>query len=486
MCGVLLVQSKHTIDLAQHLAALQILESRGPDYTRYEYRNNIFIAQTVLHITGTDKFYNEPRSDFLAYNGEIYNHRWFGNGDSNDVELVYSAVKDSLRKFRYFEGPWAWAYTDFKQVSYASDPQGEHYLYRFQDNDILIVCSEVAPILHYIDAVRQPVSYDNKSWTMQSSTPWKGVERLEPGRLYIGRDTAYVIDSIWDWVKPVKYSGIEEAQEHFAQLWDKTMQEMKPTTSTALSYSGGIDSSIILKHLFNPQLITLDMKGKDPIAASVANAILVDEERYAVEYKNLLNRTKMPAQSWSFVGKWMVSQACNARVLFTGLGADELFGGYSIYQTIGYNEQGSQSPYSEHGDPELWEKCLEVYSGDPRHATLLMDYWYQIIGCDAPGTDRITGSWGIEARNPFMSRRIMEFALNLPWEYKVGSVTKPILKDYFQKCWPEQTVLPKQGFAGHANDALPYLGIEIDPTGDRHLDWKQIAQKTFYEYSLED
>jgi hypothetical protein len=80
----------------------------------------------------------------------------------------------------------------------------------------------------------------------------------------------------------------------------------------------------------------------------------------------------------------------------------------------------------------------------------------------------------------------MEFALNLPWEYKVGSVTKPILKDYFQKCWPEQTVLPKQGFAGHANDALPYLGIEIDPTGDRHLDWKQIAQKTFYEYSLED
>ena len=484
MCGILLVQSKHNIDLVQHLAALNTLESRGPDYTRYEYRNNIFIAQTVLHITGTDNFYNESRSDFLAYNGEIYNHRWFGGGDGNDVELVYSAVKDSLRKFRYFEGPWAWAYTDFKQVSYASDPQGERYLYRYQDNDILIVCSEVAPILQYTNSVKQSVPYDNKCWTMQTATPWKGIERLEPGRLYISRSAAYSIDNIWDWIKPVKYSGIEEAQEQFSLIWDKTMSEMTPKTNTALSYSGGIDSSIILKHLPKAQLITIDMKGKDPIAAGVLNAIVVDEETYAQEYWNLLKRTKMPAQSWSFVGKWMVAQACDARVLFTGLAADELFGGYGVYQTIRYSKQGSQSPYSKHGDPELWQKCLEAYSGDARQATLLMDYWYQVVGCDAPGLDRIGGAWGIETRNPFMSRRIMEFALNLPWEYKVNTVTKPILRNHFLKYWPDASVLPKQGFAGHANDALPYLGIEIEPTGDRHLDWKQIAQKTFYEHDL--
>jgi hypothetical protein len=78
----------------------------------------------------------------------------------------------------------------------------------------------------------------------------------------------------------------------------------------------------------------------------------------------------------------------------------------------------------------------------------------------------------------------MEFALNLPWEYKVNTVTKPILRNHFLKYWPDASVLPKQGFAGHANDALPYLGIEIEPTGDRHLDWKQIAQKTFYEHDL--
>jgi asparagine synthetase B (glutamine-hydrolysing) len=56
MCGILLVQSKDTLDINQHLAALKVLESRGPDYTRYEYRNNIFIAQAVLHITGPENF----------------------------------------------------------------------------------------------------------------------------------------------------------------------------------------------------------------------------------------------------------------------------------------------------------------------------------------------------------------------------------------------------------------------------------------------
>ena len=39
----------------------------------------------------------------------------------------------------------------------------------------------------------------------------------------------------------------------------------------------------------------------------------------------------------------------------------------------------------------------------------------------------------------------------------------------------------KKGFTGHANDSLPWLGIDIDSTGDRLLDWRQIAQKGFYD-----
>jgi hypothetical protein len=44
-------------------------------------------------------------------------------------------------------------------------------------------------------------------------------------------------------------------------------------------------------------------------------------------------------------------------------------------------------------------------------------------------------------------------------------------------------MLPKEGFAGHANDALPWVDIDFAPTGNRHSDWQHIAQQTFYEYT---
>jgi asparagine synthetase B (glutamine-hydrolysing) len=170
-------------------------------------------------------------------------------------------------------------------------------------------------------------------------------------------------------------------------------------------------------------------------------------------------------------------------VLFTGLAADELFGGYGIYKTLEYNSSGSTSPYSSHDHAGLWDRCLTTYNGDAQQATLLMDYWYQVVGLDAPGMDRIAGAHGIETRNPFMSRKLMTFALNLPFEFKVNTQSKPLIRRAFMQRWPEELIYPKMGFAGHANDSIPYLDVVVKLTGDRHQDWKQVAQQTFYEYT---
>ena len=493
MCGILFVESRNHIPLEKHLEALEILKSRGPDFTRYEHRGGLFVAQTVLHITGKADFYNRTSTDFFAYNGEIYDFRWHG-GYSNDVELAYHAVRQDHRLFRYFEGPWAWVYTDFENTMYASDPQGEHYLYRYQDDDIVIVSSEVAPILCYIDAVKIPVPYNNKCWTLQQETPWAGIERLEPGRLYSNHVAANSLDNIWSWVNPRSNLTFDDAYQEFDAVWARAMRITRPDCETALSYSGGLDSSIILRDLNPSQLIVTNMSGKDPIADRIGEflspaqlarltEISVDYEHYAREYLALVQRTRMPVQSWSYVGKWIVAQACRARVLFSGQAADELFGGYDVYRTIDYTTTHSTSPYSLYIDPNTWQQCLSVYNNDPRQATLLADYWCQIVGSDGPGSDRIGGAHGIETRNPFQLKSVMTFALNLPWEFKVNTVGKPLIRKKFLEKWPEHMILPKMGFAGHANDSLPWLGVSIDSTGDRHKDWQQIAQKTFYENS---
>ena len=234
MCGVLYVESQYEIPFEKHQEALSILASRGPDFTRYQHQGNRFVAQTVLHITGSAEFYNRDAEDFFAYNGEIYDYRWHGRY-SNDTELVYRAVTRDHRLFRYFEGPWAWVHTDFEQVMYASDPQGEHYLYRYQDHNLVIVCSEVAPILCYVDAVEVPVPYENKCWTMQQHTPWRGIERLEPGRLYFNHQPASQLDDIWSWIQPKTYGSFDEAYEEFSEVWARAMRIIKPDCAAALS-----------------------------------------------------------------------------------------------------------------------------------------------------------------------------------------------------------------------------------------------------------
>ena len=236
--------------------------------------------------------------------------------------------------FRYFEGPWAWVHTDFEQVMYASDPQGEHYLYRYQDHDLVIVCSEVAPILCYVDAVKVPVPYENKCWTMQQHTPWRGIERLEPGRLYFNHQPASQLDDIWSWIQPKTYGSFDEAYEEFTAVWARAMRIIKPDCDTALSYSGGLDSSIILADLNPSQLIAINMVSKDPVVNRVREflteqqqlrltEISVTFEQYADYCQQTQQRTRMPIQSWSHVGKWIVAEACTARVLFSGQGADE-------------------------------------------------------------------------------------------------------------------------------------------------------------------
>jgi asparagine synthetase B (glutamine-hydrolysing) len=445
----------------------------------------------VLHITGTTDYYHQDHINFLAYNGEIYNYRELG-AYANDVEFVHDCVENNLDQINLGWGPWAWAWTDGNQVLYATDPQGERSLYQYQDKEILIVSSEIAPILEYIQPVKQDLPYLNKLWTIIDRTPWQGIKRIEPGCLYQDGEPGRSLDNVWNWIKSPANLNMDEAYEQFRHVWQQTIKTMTPACGATLTYSGGLDSSIILSHMPNLELYSVNCIGKDPIVDRVhefltdaeqyhLHVLAVDPSEWAANMIDMIDRTRLPAQSWSHVGQWIIAQNCNQRVLFTGVGADELFGGYDLYQSLDYNPDQSASPYSKYGQSALWSRCLSAYQGDYRSATLLMDYWYQVAGCDVRGIDLIIGAHGIEPRNPFLAKPIMQLALNLPFKLRVGPNPKPLIRRLFLERWNINMVMPKKGFTGHANDALPYLPVQIDPTGDRMNDWKQISRKMFYD-----
>lgn len=480
MCGVLLVRSAQAMPQQRHEPALEILRRRGPDLTvQCWVTPGVFVAQTVLHITGTDQFYHSEKSKGFAYNGEIYDYRWYGNYD-NDVELAFHAAHARPRNFQHFEGTWAWVYADQDQLLWASDPQGEKSLYMYHSLDLTVVSSDVAAVLCYIDPKIDPVPYQNKCWTMIDQTPWSGIVRCEPGRLYRNGKPAELIDSVWQWVTDTNLCSEQQVQEQFEWLWDRNIGLIRSQQPANISFSGGLDSSVIAASMPGLEPVTVDAVGKDPVVTQLRNAkISVDPESWAHYYRTMIEHTRMPAQSWSFVGKWLVAQHSQHRIVYTGLAADELFGGYAHHQNLNAADIWIASPYCEHDHNNLWHRCLDLYHGDARQATLLMDYWYQVVGVDAPGLDRLGGLWGKETRNPFMMPSMIKFALNLPWDVKVN---KQLIRRLYKKISGQDYVQPKMGFAGHANDSAPWLGVNTVSTGNRYRDWQQIAQQTFYEY----
>jgi asparagine synthetase B (glutamine-hydrolysing) len=262
---------------------------------------------------------------------------------------------------------------------------------------------------------------------------------------------------------------------------------MTPGVPAGLAFSGGVDSSCILSAMPDlAHLYTVNNTGKETVGNRARDFLTdqqqsrlielpVDAESWAQQFQALMAHTRLPAQSWSFVGQWNIAQHCEERVLFTGVGADELHGGYSVYQRLQFSQAHSTSPYSDR-QPLLWQQCLDCYDQDPVQATLLQDYVTQCCAVDLRGIDLVSMAHGVEPRSPFVNPAMIKFALNLPVEYKQG---KPLLKRLFLETWPQELLLPKQGFAGHCNDSYPWLGIDIARVQDRDQDWKNILTASF-------
>jgi asparagine synthetase B (glutamine-hydrolysing) len=470
--------------------ALLRLRRRGPDIMREHQNRDIKIWNSILHITGKSDYYHSKHRDFIAYNGEIYDYQDHGTYLS-DIELVHDAVTRDLDLLRKSWGAWAWCADIDGHLLYATDPQGERCLYHRRDQQGLIVASEPALILDLQDCERQMVPYNNKTWTMIEHTPWQGIQRVRPGWLYRDGEPVCEIDSIWRWIQPDYKITDQEAQEEFHHQFGEVMRRLCPSRPHVISYSGGIDSSIIMQHLPEARLLAVNNQGKDPIVDRIQDfigdrpcrVIDVDAETWAGDFRDLISATQMPAQSWSHVGRWIVAREADAPVIICGDGADELFGGYTAYQGLEFKTNNSVSPYSQDCDPDLWRQCLEAYHGDAAQAQLLADYWHQVVGCDAPGQDRIYGHWSRESRTPFLARPIMQFALNLPLHLKLGLGGKPLLRQEFTRHWSADLMLPKKGFTGHANDALPWLDVSIQATGYRDYDWKSISRESFHAYT---
>ncbi|MGE3974363.1 MAG: asparagine synthetase B [Bdellovibrionales bacterium] len=497
MCGILTVVSKKekALDAKVCRRALSSLANRGPDYRSDTLINPcVYFGQTILSLTG--KVGEDPGRHLrsrsgryrISFNGELYNYRDLNakgpklEGDFTDSEVLVNLFEQHTpRELQSkLDGMYAYAVMDEKEkvLRFVRDPLGEKSLYVFENDQMVVVSSEIPPIRALIGSLslQQDVFKDyfhTRHFMFESQTPYENIRQIRPGEVwsynleqnrFVGRDRWSALDLIQE-SEYENYSrrSEEDLTRELDRLFSQCAREMIPQgRSFATVVSGGIDSSLISAHLLEygqPQvLVAVNHVGKDQISDDLTlfekalgkkiDRLDVDKLKYAWEISRCQRVLGSPLLSHSFIGQSVQSefvrrQGCKA--LFGGEGGDELFGGYGTYlslQAAGVDENSRFSPshYTEWKASALfpryesalteelhqvWKECLARYAfiRDSQERTLqammAADFVFQLPAVGLRGADLMSMMWSLETRSVLVRKPLARFGLNLPLKMKL-------------------------------------------------------------------
>ncbi|MBL7944241.1 MAG: hypothetical protein JNM00_15850 [Flavobacteriales bacterium] len=375
------------------------------------------------------------------------------------------------------------------QIYMFRDRYGSKPAYYFNDSkrSVVIVASGIKPILTYMRAFSIPVEID-----AQAEMLWKGIQNnvghtLFNGIRLINKGTKVTFyeegygnithmseAAFWNWkIAPVTMD-YKVAVEETKRLVTRAVGKMLPNEKFGICLSGGIDSGIIAaitkdvrtyQHTF-----TCRYSGEDegPLAELSAGA-----NHYEIFYRDLVpehfEKTIFHLEdlragaSWSNYGLYELMSKY-VRVGLDGAGADELFGGY-VWR---YN---MKVPFSQIiNRSELLKDQHMVNWDEDLHARWRYDMNMFLQGVLLT-VDRLSMAHTLEMRTPFLDNDLVDFALNIPDEFRYG---KMLLKDAFRDVLPPAVIQgPKKGWS--SPDWLYGPGNKADRwTSTALMVWKKI------------
>jgi len=183
--------------------------------------------------------------------------------------------------------------------------------------------------------------------------------------------------------------------------------------------SGGLDSSTVAS-LAPRELPTFtgyyDLEGFDErhwarlVAHPEHHEILITPRDFVENFDQMQTHLRPPIMGMGTFGQYMVSKYVSqyVDVALSGEGSDELFGGYARQMIV-----AGEAP------PEGYEH-YHIPPGYPTTLPEALAYDYKRLPDLLAVDDQMTGAFGLEARAPFTDRRIVDYALALPPEWRVG------------------------------------------------------------------
>ncbi len=381
MCGISgFINYQNPQDKELLKRSLDIITHRGPDDEGAFYADTFSMGMRRLSIidiaAGKQPISNEDDTVTVVFNGEIYNHlelraelthkgHIFKTHSDTEV-LVHGYEEWGASLPQRLRGMFAFSIYDKKddKLFIVRDNFGIKPLYyHLQDNKITSFASEIKSILedkNIKKEINKSYIYDFVSfqYNPNSETFFKNIFKLSPGHyLEIDLKTGvYNISKYWQWDF--------KSKEHRATDYEKTRLDIKDVLIDSVKHhmiadvpvasflSSGVDSSIIAllaqKEMRNQSLnlktFTIGFKDIDSEIKDVkeyADFLKTDHKEIIVTFDDYFDSLKKcvwhfdePIADPSAISLYLLSREVSkeVKVVMSGEGADELFGGYGIYE----------------------------------------------------------------------------------------------------------------------------------------------------------
>ncbi len=491
---------------------VDIMVHRGPDADGFVVEGPLAMGMRRLSIidlvTGDQPVYNETGTISIVFNGEIYNyvelrgqllqkgHVFKTTSDTEVLIHLYEEVGVEL--LSQLNGMFAFALWDGarQRLFLARDRMGVKPLYYVRTGSRFSFASELKALLQQpgldrnldMDAL---ADYLRLGYVPRQASPIRSVQRLLPGHFLLIDKEQCVIRQWW-YLGAISQNSLsfnmDECQTDLVDLFDDAVKlRMRSDVPVASFLSGGLDSSLIsvTANQLSPYTLQTYTVGfsetlfdETPYAEAVAcqsqtdhHQLIVNSEDAIALLPRLLWYMDEPMADSAILPSYLVSRSAaqNVKVCLSGLGGDELFGGYSRYSVNDPGRirrifqpipkiAGALAPAIERLRPAWGEELrlasdsnlawrsylhrLQIFDTTALHEMgfpaqgkteeIIESLWKQYPGEDSVGrrqfidqqtylpdqilslTDRMSMAVSLEVRVPFLDFRLVQFSANLP------------------------------------------------------------------------
>ena len=514
MCGIVgfIDKSKDKKKIIKDMADLII--HRGPDSDGYYVDDNIALGFRRLSIidlgTGSQPIFNEEKDKVIIFNGEIYNyqiikddllakgHKFTTKADTEVILHGYEEYGEKiLNKLR---GMFAFVIYDIKtkELFGARDFFGIKPFYYYIDDDVFMFGSEIKSFLGNPNFKKEfnkemlPL-YLSFQYSALENSFFKNVYKLKPGCYFKYRDGKFKLEKYYNLeLEPYEDRSFDDFKDGIRDLLNDSVEAHKVSDVEVGSFlSSGVDSSLIATISSVNKTFTVGWDNNNyseiDYAKDLSKKIKVkniskkiSKSEYFEKFPMIQYYMDEPLADPSAIALYFVAEIASkhVKVCLSGEGADEIFGGYNIYQepfTVSWYYKIPfpirkfigvlATPFRNHSgfnflirrgkkiedryignafifDTYEIDKVLN-YKSNKKYTDLTKPYYkhcknyddvmkmqyidfnFWLVGDILLKADKMSMANSLEVRVPYLDRVLVDYARHLPTQYKVNEkVTK--------------------------------------------------------------